>query len=163
MISIQPRHCRAAFFAALCTFWAVAAIADSKTIRLRNEVILTSPKLAKGAAQAADKPQSGLFLIQLSGPSKADWIAELRTRNVTVVQYVPEDAFIARAHGVRLSEIEDLPFVRWTGPLKAEHKVHEKIRGAAKKLGVNARRSWHAVSTDGRTDRFDRAISSAAV
>jgi subtilisin family serine protease len=48
----------------------------------------------------------------------------LKRRGVTLVRYVPDHAFIARGHNARLDEIEALPFVRWTGPFRPEHKIH---------------------------------------
>jgi serine protease AprX len=131
VISGPCRTCRTPLVAALLLFCTIVAFADSKTVRLRNEPIVTPPKKEKAAA-ASDHPHSGLFLVQLIGPAKAEWLAELREKKVSVVQYVPDDAFVARAHGVRLSTIESLPFVRWTGPFKSDHKIYQKIRGAKK-------------------------------
>ncbi len=100
------------------------AFAESKSVRLRNEVIATS---AKAARPERGNPHHGLFLVQLNGPAQADDLPQLRRLGVTLLQYVPDDAFIARAQGVRLSEVEALPFVRWTGAFKPEHKIHTRV------------------------------------
>jgi len=48
----------------------------------------------------------------------------LKQRGVSLVRYVPDHAFVARVNGVQLRELEDLPFVRWTGAFRPEHKIH---------------------------------------
>jgi hypothetical protein len=113
------------------------AIAASSHVRLRNEPIITPEKVARaaanGAAKAAETPHHGLFLIQFTSAPQPAWLQELRTRGVSMVQYVPDHAFVARASGVRVKELEDLPYVRWTGPFKSEHKIHGKIAARKQK------------------------------
>ena len=104
------------------------AFADSKVVRLRNEHIPTAEKSERRAQKDNEQPHAGLFLIQFIGPAQADWVEELKQRNVSLVRYVPDDAYIARASGVKLNALEQLPFVRWTGPFRSEHKVHGGLR-----------------------------------
>jgi len=130
-VSSTTRNCFGSLAVAVVWFCLVSlAFAEPKTVRLRNEFISTPEKgqraAAKGGGQPAN-PHSGLFLIQFTGPVQGDWVHQLRARGVAPVQYVPEDAFIARANGVRLAELEQLPFVRWTGLLRPEHKLHNQI------------------------------------
>ena len=103
----------------------VAAFAGDKVIHLRNEHIATPDKNQNQAL--APQPQAahtGLFVLQFDGPLQPAWTTALKKRGVTLVRYVPDHAFIARADGVKLRELEDLPFVRWTGAFRADHKVH---------------------------------------
>jgi serine protease AprX len=116
----------AAVFLAVASF----CFADSKTIRLRNEHIPTAEKSEK-RAETDKGPRDGLFLIQFIGPAQSAWVEELRQRNVSLVRYVPDDAWIARASGVKLNAVEQLPFVRWTGAFRPEHKVHGGLRNKA--------------------------------
>lgn len=102
------------------------SFAAPKAIRLRNEVISTEKHAA--AKSGVDRPHSGLFLIQLTAPLQAAWTAELERRGITLVRYVPDDAFIARSRGTRLKDLEQLPFVQWTGRFRPEHKVHGRIK-----------------------------------
>ena len=97
-------------------------------IHLRNEFIHTPTK----AQRAVEKNQrtatahTGLFVIQFDGAIEPAWVEALKARGVALVQYVPENAFVARANfdtGVVLRDLEALPFVRWTGPYRAAHKV----------------------------------------
>ena len=103
------------------------AFAASPTIHLRNEPIATpdkTPALAGPAKPTANEaPHSGLFILQFDGPVQPAWRTELEQRGVTLVRYVPENAFIARASGVRLRELAQLSYVRWTGGYRPEHKI----------------------------------------
>src|ERR1051325_372640 len=89
----------------------VSLIADDKIVRLRNEHILTTEKAQRLNAeknQASAPPHSGLFLLHFEGARRPAWAAELQQRGVKLVRYVPDDAYIARANGVKLRELEDL-------------------------------------------------------
>src|SRR5436190_1838602 len=112
----------------------VTLIAEDKIVRLRNEHILTTEKAQRLNAeknQASAQPHSGLFLLQFEGAMEPAWAAELQQRGVKLVRYVPDYAYIARANGVKLRELEDLPYVRWTGPFRSEHKVLGGLRNKA--------------------------------
>ena len=104
----------------------VAALAQNGVVRLRNEHIET-PEKAQRRATMKSQPEAtartGLFLLQFEGPLQPAWSAELQQRGVTLVRYVPNHAFIARASGVKLRDLEDLPYVRWTGAFRPEHKI----------------------------------------
>lgn len=107
----------------LCIFSLRAA--DAGVIRLRNEFINTPTKAQRLAEknQLAATAHTGLFVVQFDGAVEPAWVEALKVRGVALVQYVPENAFVARAGGVVLRELEALPFVRWTGPYRAAHKV----------------------------------------
>ena len=104
-----------------CLFLASPVLAG--TVKLRNERITTPAKVARPTAGKSVAPHTGLFLIQFEGPVQAAWSETLRDRGVTLVRYVPDHAFIARAQGVVLESLLDLEFIRWTGPFRPEHKV----------------------------------------
>jgi len=113
----------------------VSAQAQNKTIRLRNEQIPTTPPDRAQmfrAAQAPAPPVSGLFLIQFTDRFDPAWREALATRRIELIRYVPEDAFVARLTGVRLEELRALPFVQWVGEFRAEHKIHSRLRDAAR-------------------------------
>jgi subtilisin family serine protease len=112
----------------------MVSFADNKVVRLRNEHIQTTEKAQRKSAeknQPDASAHSGLFLLQFEGPMQPAWSAELQQRGVKLVRYVPDHAYIARASGVKLREIEDLPYVRWTGPFRPEHKVLGGLRNKA--------------------------------
>src|SRR4051794_34274117 len=104
----------------------ILAFAENKVIHLRNEHIETPEKaqrLAERQKQPPEKPHTGLFILQFDGPLQPAWSAELQQRGVTLVRYVPDHAFVARANVVTLRALEDLLYVRWTGPFRPEHKI----------------------------------------
>jgi len=118
----QPEHLWR-WLALALVFVPILAFAGSKTIRLRNEPITTPEKTQRAAEKKSNVPSGGLFLLQLDGPMQTAWAEELTRRGVSLVRYVPDDAWIARAKGADLDALEQLPFVRWTGPFRPEHKV----------------------------------------
>jgi hypothetical protein len=114
--------------------------ADTKLIRLRSENITTAPPVRAGAVQpqADTAPVSGLFLVQFEDRLEAAWRDQLRASRVELLRYVPEDAFVAHLDRVRLSQLKALPFVRWVGEYRPEHKVHASLRAPANLGGAPA-------------------------
>ena len=144
MILGQLGSARRLFFLAAFLLATAAAFAESKVVRLRNERIETPDKaqqLVQPLAQNPEPAHTGLFVLQFDGPVQTAWRAELKKHGVTLVRYVPDNAFIARADGVKLHDLETLPFVRWTGAFRPEHKVHGGLQNkniaAADEVGVS--------------------------
>jgi subtilisin family serine protease len=110
------------------------ASAQTKAIRLRNETITTLPATnSTRVSQVADQaPAAGLFLVQLEGHLQPVWQAELRSNNVEMLKYVPDDAFIAKFKNASPEKVRALSFVRWVGPYRPEHKVHPRLAAAAR-------------------------------
>lgn len=105
------------------------SVAGDRSIRLRNETILTPAKpVAALQSLVAEAPASGLFLVQFAGPIEEPWRESLRIAGVTLLRYVPDDAFIARLENVRPGTIRQLPFVRWVGAYRPEYRIHPGAR-----------------------------------
>lgn len=138
LAACSRRHCLFGIAFAFAYILSIAAprgagAAETKTIRLRNEIIRTeaTPKTAKGPqALVADAPVSGLFLVQLQGPPQTAWREELVRAGVTLLRFVPEDTFVARLDRASLARAWALPFVHWVGVYRADYKVHGKVREA---------------------------------
>lgn len=98
-------------------------------IRLRNEVIQTpAPGSVIQRQSAGPEPRlNGLYLIQFTGHTEPGWRDALAARQVELLRYVPDDAYVAKFSAVRLGEIRDLPFVRWVGPYEPRHKIHPSL------------------------------------
>jgi len=108
-------------------------LGETKLIHLRNETISTPPKtnpIAAAQPRAAQLPATGLFLIQFNGPLGAAERVELKAHGVDLLKFVPEDAFIARLDHASLASVQALSYVRWTGPYRAEHKIHPRLSRA---------------------------------
>ena len=115
----------------------IDARAQTKSIRLRNEIITTSaPDPNRNLRpQAAEAVVSGLYLIQFDGPLQLAWRARLASQGVDLLRFVPDDAFVVRVESARLSQVRGLPFVRWVGEYRPEHKtqraLHPELAGAS--------------------------------
>lgn len=116
----------------LCFTLAVRA-APTKSIRLRNETITPdlapdqTVQTAQATTTAPESPVTGLFLIQFTGALPPAARKQLRTLGVELLQYVPDDAFVAKFEGARPGKIRQLDFVRWVGPYRPEHKIHRTL------------------------------------
>lgn len=114
-----------------CALGLASANAAEKPIRLRNERITPSPterasaRTTVSAAPAA--ALTGLQLIQFESAPTPEQRQVLAALGVDLISYVPDDAFIADADSVPPGKLRALPFIRWFGPLKAEHKIHGKL------------------------------------
>jgi len=111
------------------------AAAENRRIRLRNETIVTPERgsaamLAPGLA--AQSPASGLFLLQFEAALTPAWKAELRSKGVELLKYVPDDAFIALFSNAPPAAIQSLPYVRWIGPYRPDHKIHPRLAALAR-------------------------------
>ena len=78
--------------------------------------------------QTSDAAVSGLFIIQFNDRLETEWRRQLHGLGVELLRFVPEDAFIARLDGVRPSQLRALPFVRWLGEYRADHKLYAGLR-----------------------------------
>ena len=83
------------------------------------------------AAARAQAAASGLFLVQFSGPPGPVRRAELRLAGVELLQYVPDDAFIAKLNNVSQAGVAAMSDVTWIGPYRTEHKIHPQLAVAA--------------------------------
>ena len=104
-----------------------AVNAQNKAILLRNGTISTPPK-ASAQTFAAEPATSGLFLIQFTSPLQPAWREQLRQMGVELARYVPNDAFVARFENTSPGQVNQLPFVRWIGPYRAEYKIDSRLR-----------------------------------
>jgi hypothetical protein len=113
----------------------LAAVSQAKSIWLRNEFIETDSgtnRAVMAAAMHAKAAASGLFLVQFSSPLEPTRWAELCKAGVELLQYVPEDAFIAKFNNVSPASIGALSFVSWVGPYRSEYKIHPRLAAAAR-------------------------------
>ena len=121
---------------------------DLSVAFLPDGVVRVGARPANSPAKRADSPKTGniprttrqrigtggaraLYIIQLSGPVQTAWREAITAQGVELVQYVPEDAFIARISNGELGSLKKLAFVQWIGKFRANHKVHQAIAGRA--------------------------------
>src|SRR5438445_498529 len=107
---------------------AAGQAADTKSIHLRNKTIFTP---SKNALQTqAIEPAAGLFLIQFNDRLHPAWREQLHAMSVELLRYVPDDAFIAQFNGASPGQVKQLPFVRWVGTYRPEHKLDSRLKTA---------------------------------
>jgi hypothetical protein len=113
----------------------IPAQSQPKEIRLRNEHIRTERPQRAGSpprSQILAHRTTGLFLIQFVERFDPAWRQELQARGVDLLQYVPDDAFVARLKEADLDDIRALPFVQWLGDYRPDHKVDGLLQGGAR-------------------------------
>src|SRR6266487_2322284 len=121
------------FRAGICLLMGVVSVfAQDKVIRLRNETIATPPKTTAALQpQVVEPPATGLFLVQFNDQIQPAWREQLHQMRVELVRYVPDDAFIAQFSGASPGQVKRLPFVRWIGAYRPDHKIHPRLVAAA--------------------------------
>ncbi|MFO1512738.1 MAG: S8 family serine peptidase [Verrucomicrobiota bacterium] len=113
-------------FILICLFFVVSATAAPKPIRLRNP--LAAPQsTALLPSPTSNAPATGLFIVQFRAPLQPAWREQLRSLGVSLVRYVPDDAFVARFENVSPAEVSGLNFVQFVGEYRAEQKLHRKL------------------------------------
>ncbi|SPE56354.1 Fibronectin type III domain protein (modular protein) [Verrucomicrobia bacterium] len=126
----NPGRAVCPLFAASVLVFPSVALAQTKTIHLRNEIILTEPRAAtsaKGPAAPLLTPATGLFLVQFEGPLASSQREELRSAGIELLKYVPEDAFIVKLSNVPPAQVSALAYVRYVGPYLPQHKIHPRL------------------------------------
>ncbi len=81
-----------------------------------------------GDAEPADEQ---LYIVQMIGPVKKDWVNELRSA-AEVVSYIPNNAYLIRADAESIARINNLKsagnsFIQWTGAFKPDYKIAPEI------------------------------------
>jgi len=118
---------------------AISAFGQERPIHLRNERIDPRPEtsLERQANAVANPPKAGLYLIQFTGHPLPAWKDALSGQGVQLLQYVPDDCFIARLPNGDLAALKKLPFVHWIGKYRPDHKLHQAVarRAALKRAG----------------------------
>jgi hypothetical protein len=114
-----------------------SAEAQTKSIKLRNETIVTSPRALRvtAAGQPNQPTVSGLYLVQFEGRIQPEWRKQLQDLGVELVRYVPDDSFVVRLENVRLAEVEAIAFVRWVGEYRPDHKLDKLVQERARNRG----------------------------
>lgn len=109
----------------------VATQVSAEPIRLRaGSVEPVAKQQARHLLLDSPAPARSLFLVQFAGPVKDEWKSEVTGRGVTLLEYVPEHAFIARVGAGEAASLLDLECVKWVGRLPAYHRVDPALRAS---------------------------------
>jgi subtilisin family serine protease len=82
----------------------------------------------EGAAEPAEEQ---LYLIQMIGPVKTEWLEKLRASS-EVISYVPNNAYLIRANATGFAELKEVAaapqsFIQWSGEYKPAYKIAPEI------------------------------------
>jgi subtilisin family serine protease len=140
---VPPRHSfvrLASCLASLALGLSLCLSLAAKPIRLRNETIATPEKAAPSLAarSMAPVPSSGLFLIQFESAVRPEWRQQLADSGVVLLNYVPDDTFVALLNNVSPDQLRQLPFVRWVSRYQPRQKVHPLLAGKMNTSAPNA-------------------------
>lgn len=69
-----------------------------------------------------------LYLVQLIGPTRAEWLDGLRRSGLQIVQYVAPFTYIVWGEAQAVERAAAADFVRWTGPFAPAYRVLPKWR-----------------------------------
>lgn len=116
----------------VCGFFFALSLAaqTSKPIRLRNPLTAAPAPARTQSLAAAPAASSGLFVVQFRESLQPQWRAQLAKLGVTLLQYVPDDAFVAKFENVKPAEIRALSYVQFVGEYRAAQKVHARLQQA---------------------------------
>jgi serine protease AprX len=79
------------------------------------------PQLPAGWDTAAGNGPD-FHLVQLHGPTRSGWLADLAAQNLEIVQYIHPYTYVVWGENIS-QQTQNLTFVRWTGPFVAAYKV----------------------------------------
>ncbi|MFY9610545.1 MAG: S8 family serine peptidase, partial [Blastocatellia bacterium] len=79
----------------------------------------------------AEGAEEQLYLVQMIGPVKKQWLNELRSSS-EILSYVPNNAYLVRASAYGIARINTLKaasrsFIQWTGSYKPAYKIAPEI------------------------------------
>ncbi len=97
------------------------------------EAALRSHEVAR--AQADGRPvRDGLYLVQLIGPVRDEWLADLAADGLEIVSYIPENAYVVRARGLATAAIAPLTdrhdFVQYVGDFHPAYRLSQPLHAA---------------------------------
>lgn len=110
------------YTAKLLSNWGVDVIVypERRPVILGSRVIDRSPA-SRPLTQCGGS--SDLYLLQMIGPTKGQWLAVLERAGAKIHSYVPHDAFLLSAPPEALSLIRSAHFIQWLVPYQAEWKL----------------------------------------
>ncbi|MGH2544329.1 MAG: S8 family serine peptidase, partial [Ardenticatenaceae bacterium] len=84
-------------------------------------------------ALRSDGAGDGFRLVQLSGPTRDEWLGQMTAAGVRVLQYYPHNAYLVWGGPSQAEAVAQLDFVRWQGVFHPGYKVTTDL---AKRSGL---------------------------
>jgi outer membrane protein assembly factor BamB len=90
----------------------------------RFDPLVTTPGVPPGLRGPASAPgETSYFIVQARGPVTSEIKRDYRAAGLTLLHYLRERSFIARADAAALARASALPHVRWIGPFEPAYKL----------------------------------------
>lgn len=131
----------------------------SKPIRLRTETLLAPAQRGLARAtmpDASDSAVSGLYLVQFRYAPDAETRNRLSALGASLIQYVPEDAFLSRLESVSLATLRADPEVVAVLDYEPRHKVDPRLRRDFERHPMGSRPVQILILREARSE--DRAL-----
>lgn len=89
-----------------------------------------APTIAS-ALKAIEKPGNPmLYLIQLKGPAKPEWLSQIKAAGAQVIGYIPQNAYLVWLDPASIQEIGKKSFVRWKSAYHPAYKIDKGLERA---------------------------------
>ncbi|NCC26151.1 MAG: hypothetical protein EOM25_13305, partial [Deltaproteobacteria bacterium] len=103
-------------------------------------------RLASGAfdplavtQEPSHPPVQGRYhLIQFDGPIRPEWREAVEATGATILEYVPEFAYLVRTEVSGAKALSQVPRIRWTGPYLPAYKISPALLNTAATASENA-------------------------
>jgi hypothetical protein len=102
-------------------------------VESRIDLALRRDELAH--AQAEGRPvRDGLYLVQLIGPVRDEWLSDLAAEGLEIVSYIPQNAYVVRARGPAAAAITRLTgghdYVQYVGDFHPAYRLSQSLHSA---------------------------------
>jgi uncharacterized membrane protein len=87
----------------------------------------------------AKESNTGFRLIQFIGPVKDEWLVDLQLAGIELLQYYPQNTYLAWASPLQTVGASAYPTVRWTGLFHPAYRLSPKLKrtgGIIRNIGV---------------------------
>ncbi len=88
-----------------------------------------APQFAALGMPSSDTTSTSYILIQTVAPLGKDQREALVNLQVKILEYVPENTYLARYEPADLGPVQNLPFVEWANPYLRDFKIAANLRG----------------------------------
>jgi hypothetical protein len=135
---------------------------DFDQIPLRGGVIRTGAGLATLAAVPPSLSQARIsapqfWMVQFVGPVKGEWLTTLQQIGLTVVSYMPNNAYVVWGDGKALQALDTLAaqqsFIQWTGAYHPAYRLAPSLQASQPITWVDVTVQFY------RTDATDRSLN----
>lgn len=125
--------------------------AESDFIELNTGALDTgAPAVVALRKQALPFAGKKLHLVQFVGPIKPEWREALEQTGVSIVHYVPQNAYLVRGDLAAIAKLQawapTVGFLQWEGDYANDYKIHPRARAVNQKgIAVATTSDWYAI------------------